>query len=493
MQKPNILWICTDQQRWDTLSYFGFPGADTPNIDRLARKGVAFERTYCQSPICTPSRASFLTGRYPISHQNHRNGNTSFSDKLVLVPRLFQDAGYATGLIGKLHLSRSQGVVEQRPSRDGYTEFYWSHHPDPDWGEGHDYETWLAEKGVDPETLYNRARAYGPGVEAPLHQTTWAGDRAQDFIERHKDRPWFLSINLFDPHPPFDPPADYLARFDPKDMPAPIFAPSDMDHQRAFQDIDQQIVIPVDPRRGDPDSDLFENPPLVSDSPGRDTPPSLYNARYIRACYHAMILLIDDMVGDLMAKLTETGQERDTIVLFMSDHGEMLGDHGILYKGCRFYEGMIRVPMIFAWPGQFEEGLVSGALTELVDIAPTILDAAGLPSEPAMQGRSLAPLLRGTVPADRHKDHVLCEYFDSLDIPQGKGTRASMFRDERYKLCVYHGTGLGELYDLESDPQELNSLWDDESSQELKAALLARHFDAMMLASGAGPQRTASY
>lgn len=493
MRRPNVLWICTDQQRWDTLSYFGFQGAKTPNIDKLAQKGVAFERTYCQSPICTPSRASFLTGQYPISHQNHRNGNTEFRDHLPLVSKTFADAGYETGLIGKLHLSRSKGIVEKRPKADGYKEFYWSHHPDPDWPQGHDYQQWMTEKGIDGEAIYNRRRAYGPGVDTDAHQTTWAGERAGSFIERHAGKPWFLSINLFDPHPPFDPPAEYLEKFDLNDMPAPIFAESDMQHQLKFKAIDQQITVPVDPRRGDPDSPLYENPPLAADTEGRDTPPTLYNAKYIRACYHAMIALIDDMVGDLVKKLGETGQLDDTIIIFMSDHGEMLGDHGIIYKGCRFYEGMIHVPMIFSWPGHFKEGLVSNALTELVDIPQTLLEAAGLDANHEMQGRSLVSLLEGRSPSDHHKDYVLCEYADALDVPDGKHTRASMYFDGRYKLSIYHGTGLGELFDHQTDPQEVNDLWDDPASQSLRAQLTARHFDAMMLASGGGPARTAPY
>ena len=165
MARPNVLWICTDQQRWDTLSFLGHPGARTPNIDRLAAEGTAFDRAYCQSPICTPSRASFLSGKYPIATGVQRNGNVAFPDDIVLVPRMFRDAGYRTGLIGKLHLSRAQGVVEKRPADDGYDEFYWSHHPDPDWGpEAHDYEAWLAEKGVDAEAICDpRPDARGGG------------------------------------------------------------------------------------------------------------------------------------------------------------------------------------------------------------------------------------------------------------------------------------------------------------------------------------------
>lgn len=493
MSRPNILWICTDQQRWDTLSWFNHPGADTPNLDKLAARGVAFDRAYCQSPICTPSRASFLTGQYPIAHQNHRNGNTGFRDDLKLVPRMFEEAGYHTGLIGKLHLSRAKGMVEKRPPKDGYDEFYWSHHPDPDWKEGHDYQDWLAEKGVDAEAIYNRLRAYGPGVSSDVHQTTWALERASDFIGRNRDRPWFLNMNLFDPHPPFDPPVEYLARFDPAEMAPPIFAPSDLEHQKKFAGVDQQACVAVDPRRGDPTSELYEAPPLEADTEGRDSPPKVYDARYIRACYHAMIAKIDDMVGDLTARLEETGQADNTLILFMSDHGEMLGDHGLIYKGCRFYEGMIRVPMIFSWPGHFKEGLISRALVELVDIPQTLLEAAGLPEPAGVQGKSLCSLLTGKTPPDRHKPYVLCEYFDALSIPDGNGTRASMIFDGRYKMSVYHGLGLGELFDLQEDPDEFNDLWGDSGSAALKADLLALHFDAMMQVSGAGPQRAADW
>ncbi|PZX13598.1 arylsulfatase A-like enzyme [Palleronia aestuarii] len=494
MRRPNVLWICTDQQRWDTLSFLGHAGARTPNIDALAARGTAFDRAYCQSPICTPSRASFLSGRYPIAHQNHRNGNIGFREDIPLVPKAFRDAGYETGLIGKFHLSRAKGMVEARPEHDGYSEFYWSHHPDADWDEGHDYQDWLVEKGVDAKSLHDPARVYGPGAAAEHHQTTWAGERARDFIRRHADTPWFLTINLFDPHPPFDPPASYLERFDRADMPPPIFRESDIAHQERFTGVDQQSKVAVDPRAGDPNSPGFRTAPARPDGANHDTPPEIYDGKYIRACYHAMIAMVDDMVGALVAELDETGQTRDTIVLFMSDHGEMLGDHGLIYKGARFYEGLTRVPMIFSWPGQFREGVVSEALVELIDIPETLLEAAGLPKMQGMQGKSLHPMLTGDVPADTHKPYVLCEYFDALGMPGGQQTRASMFFDGRYKLNVYHGLeDVGELFDLQTDPKEFDDLWSDPEHAAVKCDLMQRAFSAMMLVSGAGPERTAPY
>jgi arylsulfatase len=493
MTQPNILWICTDQQRWDTLSFLRHRGARTPSIDRLASEGTAFDRAYCQSPICTPSRASFLSGKYPIATGVQRNGNERFPDDIVLVPRMFRDAGYRTGLIGKLHLSRANGIVEKRPADDGYDEFYWSHHPDPDWPVGHDYDDWLKARGVDAKAIYDPMRSVGPGVNAEVHQTTWAGDRAKRFLRAHAGRPWFLSINLFDPHPPFDPPAEYLARFDRAEMPAPVFAPSDLEHQRQLFEVDQQARVAVDPRRGDPDSELYEPPGPRPEGANHDTPPETYDGKLVRACYHAMIALVDDMVGELMAVLEETGQRRDTIVLFMSDHGELLGDHGLIYKGCRFYEGLVRVPMIFSWPGQVREGVVSEALVELVDIPQTLLEAAGLSVGEGMQGRSLWPLLKGSESDDFHKAYVLCEYFDALGLPDPRHTRGSMYFDGRWKLCIYHTHGLGELYDLREDPSEFHDLWDDPAHRELRCELTARAFDAMMRVSEPGPRRTGNY
>ena len=153
----------------------------------------------------------------------------------------------------------------------------------------------------------------------------------------------------------------------------------------------------------------------------------------------------------------------------------------------------MRVPMIVSWPGQVREGVVSEALVELVDLPQTLLEAAGLPEGEGMQGKSLWPLLTGAVPAGSHKPYVLCEYFDALGLPDPRHTRGSMYFDGRWKLSVYHTHGTGELYDLRDDPSELNDLWDDPAHRELRCALTARAFDALMLVSEPGPRRTGSY
>ena len=486
MTQPNILWICTDQQRWDTLTCTtpGIP--PTPHIDGLAAQGVAFRRAYAQSPICTPSRSSFLTGMYPIAHQVQRNGNDHFPQHLQLVPKCFADAGYQTGLIGKLHLSAAHGRVERRTA-DGYDEFYWSHYPAPEWPSGHDYADWLTGKGQSlADLLGGKQGVVYDGIPTEHHQTTWAKKRAQSFIRRHAGKPWLLSINVFDPHPPFDPPSEYMQRIDPARVPPPVFRPSDLAHQARFTGVDQQTKAPADPTA--PFDPATARP---SQGASHDTPPPDYDAPRLRAAYFAMIALIDDMVGELLATLDETGQRQNTLVIFMSDHGEMLGDHGLLYKGCRFYEGLVHVPLVISWPARAQQGGLSDALVELVDLPATLLEAAGLAVPHQNQGRSLLPLLEGKTSA--HKDYVLSEYFDAIQFPGSIGSRGSMYFDGRYKLSLYHDANEGELFDLQSDPGEFDDLWHRPEAAALKLDLTRRHMAAVMKVCGIGPERVAAY
>jgi len=485
-QRPNILWYCTDQQRWDTIRALGQAAIRTPTLDRLCGDGVAFTRAYTQSPICTPARASFLTGRYPASHHVYRNGNGVFPAHERLVTRIFADAGYDCGLVGKLHLSAAK-YYERRPD-DGYRTFLWSHHPTPDAARGHDYETWLRhEKGVDPQALYASVNHFcGPGVPAELHQTTWCSEMAIRFITERREGPWLLSVNPFDPHAPFDAPPEYLAKVDPNAMPPPLFRDSDLERYRDFLDIDQQTKVPLDPRVRRAVQPVAER----DHDKVASAPPDAYDALEVKANYYAMIQLIDDQLARILDALRDTGQLERTIIVFMSDHGEMLGDHGLILKGCRFFEGLVHVPLIMSWPGTFQTGLRSDALVELVDVAPTLLEAAGLPVPEAMQGRSLVPLLTGRAAA--HKAHVICEFHDAIG-GHPDHSHGSMVFDGRYKSIVYHGHRIGELYDLETDPGEFDNLWDEPSARGLKLDRLKYHLDAMMGTVSAGPPRVAPY
>jgi len=477
--QPNILWICTDQQRYDTIRALGNPHIRTPHLDRLAAEGVAFARAYCQCPICTPSRASLLTGYYPSTLHVNRNGNAYCPPDIPLLTRALAEAGYDCGLAGKFHLSAAENRVEPRLD-DGYRFFQWSHHPKPEtfWpGETHAYQHWLAEQGVRWEEAYptdaklsadagwKPQDTYRPGIAARYHQTTWCANEAIRFMREERQGPWLMSVNPYDPHPPFDPPAEYLQRMDAASMPLPLFRPEEMQSQLAFQSIDHQTKNPRSPHD--------------------------YDARGMVAAYYAQIELIDDQVGRMVQMLEETGQRENTIILFTSDHGEMMGDHALLYKGCRFYEGAVHVPLIISWPDHFQQGLVSQALVELTDIAPTLCDLLGMSIPADMHGRSLAPILTGQADPHTHREFVRCEYHDALVEPHA--SHANMLYDGRYKLVAYHGQDIGELYDLQEDPQEFVNLWSKPEAQALRLDLTKRLFDAVMLATDPGQPRVGRY
>ncbi len=465
--QPNILWICTDQQRADTIGALGNKFVRTPHINALASQGTAFTSAYCQSPVCTPSRASFLTGRYPRTTRCRQNGQAIPSTE-KLISRLLADAGYTCGLAGKLHLATcANGVVEKRID-DGYKVFHWSHHPQPDWPENA-YTQWLTQQGQTWDTLYKgqSTRYIKEGIPAEYSQTTWCANMAIDFIKKQKGSPWFFSYNCFAPHHPFDPPADYLARYNPKNLPTPKYKPNEANSKTTYQRLDSEFA------HSDPNS---YHVAAMTD----------HDKQQVTAAYYAMVDLIDYNVGRMVAALNETEQLNNTIVIFMSDHGEMLGDHGIYLKGPHFYEEAVKVPLIFSWPGQFKTGLKVDGLTELIDITPTLLDAAGLSIPQFIQGKTLLPILSGKANPDHHRNSVFSEYYNAWSHKHSYGT---MHRTNSHKMIVYHGTDQGELYDLDKDPDEFNNLWDVEKYSELKTQLLKETFDASVFTMDPAPPR----
>lgn len=477
MFRPNIVWFCTDQQRYDTISALGNKWIHTPNLDRLVAEGTAFTRAYAQSPVCTPSRAAFLTGRYPKSTRSSINGNDCFSRDETLVTKMLADQGYACGLVGKLHLTGAAGRMEPR-TEDGYGYMEWSHQPcpgRPDWPPGvNRYQDWLAEQGVSWQDEYHAAFDQWPpprgyklpekivGMRDPWHQTTWCVEKAIGFIEdaRQSGAPWCISINPYAPHPPFDPPEEFKNRLSIGDMPLPLWREGELENKPACQR----------------DSYLYgsQNGMACATAGLTDR-----EKQEITRDYYASVEHIDHQLGRLLDYLDRAGLRDNTIVIFMSDHGELLGDHGMYWKGGFFYEGLIRVPLILSWPGKIQQGVRSSALVELVDLAPTLLELADLPVPQYIQGQSLAGILTGQLPPDRHKELVYAEYYHSAAMMNR--VYATMCFDGRYKTVVHHNDETGEIYDLQTDPNEFTNLWNCPELADIRFSLVKKCFDHAVL------------
>ena len=474
-KKPNVLWICTDQQRKDTLGCYGNTLVNTPNLDRLAKMGVRFERAYAQNPVCAPSRASFMTGRYPRTCRVRQNGQDIPEDER-LVSKIFSENGYTCGLAGKLHLSVCGPhvcKVSERRIDDGYDFFRWSHHPSAIGGNNwpmNEYNLWLSEKNVTFKTPPREDCKYvNKGMDPEYTQTKWCTDMAISYMEsaRQYSMPWFFSLNYFDPHHNFDPPEEYLKPYLERldEIPLPKYREGELDEKPIFQSIDHDGAYGM--KNNYPYSKMTD-----------------HDHRMVRAAYYAMCDQIDAQVGRLLDYLTESGQLENTIIIFMSDHGESLGDHGMYLKGPYFYETGVNVPLIIAMPSTVEGGRVSNALVELVDIAPTLCEAAGISDEESMQGISLWDMLSGNAPTDTHRQSAYSEYYNSNINHRDPLAYATMVTDGRYKLVKVHPkngdhTALGELYDLEKDPNESHNLYYSIEYSDVKMRMLELLADRM--------------
>jgi arylsulfatase A-like enzyme len=283
-----------------------------------------------------------------------------------------------------------------------------------------------------------------------------------DFMREKRAGPWLMSVNIFAPHHPFDPSPEYLDRYDPDKMPDPDYREGELADKPLFQRIDHDgayggtaiAFSKLSPRR----------------------------RREVTAAYYAMITQADDNIGRMLKALDDSGQRENTVVVFMSDHGELLGDHGIYLKGPYSYDCSIRVPLLISWPGHFKAGVRSDALVELVDVAPTLLEAAGLPVPRRVQGKALTGILTDEADPHTHKPYAYAEYYAPTpgrrDVPDAMLT---MLRTRDAKVTAYAGLDVGELYDLKADPGEHVNLWDDPKAKDMKADLLKRCFDVSVL------------
>jgi len=479
-QRPNILFICTDQQRADSLGCTGASWAITPNLDRLAGDGALFRNCYVQNPVCSPSRASLFTGKYPSNHGLYANGVPLPAHQRMFT-RTLADAGYDCGMIGKQHLAPCDTWRTEPRRDDGYRVFEWAHGPNHRALEN-DYHRWLRkthpaiyadvfpDKGANENTEYsNRARTGTPidHVPAEAHYSHWVAERAIDFLDhdRSDEQPFCLIANFFDPHHSFGAPQEFRDLIDADAIPAPLTKPGELDDKPA-------------PHRAYSEKSYSGTAPGFQDY-------SAAQIKEIRAQYWAMIALVDHQVGRILATLDRTGMAGNTLVVFSSDHGEMLGNHRQLLKGPQLYDDLTRVPLIARWPGRIAPGTGIADLVQWIDLPATFLDAARCAPGAGVQGRSLLPLATGQV--DDWRDWALCEYRYS-GFPTDPLIMTTMIRSGDWKLIVWHGepacgsTRDGELYNLRDDPGELNNLYHRPDYAQHRRRMKSRLLDAMCAA-----------
>jgi arylsulfatase A-like enzyme len=512
-QHPNVLCFVTDQQRRDHLGCAGNPILQTPNIDRLARSGVRFDRCYVNNPVCMPSRSTMWTGQTPSAHRVHCNG-IPLDPAIPTIVSALGEAGYRTHGVGKFHLSpfhslNGADVTALDPAAWPESKQMWrggriSALPTPYYGlqsailvGGHgdfiwgDYrrwlmheapwvvkriEEWVAQVGrEDWETM-------GPShIPVELHHSGWIADRTIEFLEEQRStgQPFFCWCSFPDPHHPYHAPEPYHSMYDAADMPEPVRREGELDdlppHFRRIQNEAMRVGGVTGPV-----TRFYDHTPEIM------------------ARTYGMVSQVDFHVGRVMGALEELGLGDDTLVVYLSDHGDLMGDHWLQQKGPFHFDGLIRVPFIWSWPGHVSQDTVDESVVSMLDFAPTILDLCGVPIPEGPQpveplipveidpwpGRSLRSSLAGGEVAGR--DGVLIE--NDADY---LGLRLRTLVTERYRLTWYAGQPYGELFDLQEDPQELYNRWDDAGYRPVRDELVAHLLDLVVMSDPRLPRRLA--
>ena len=454
--KPNILFIITDQQRYDTISAQGFPHVDTPNLDRLIREGVCFTNNFVTSASCGPSRASLFNGYYPHTTGIYRNADLwqhSWIENLA-------DDGYYCVNIGKMHTSpyetplgfHERFVVE---NKDRYLEGRYF------------FDRWdlaLQAKGyVKPQREIYRKRpdykerlgAFEWELPEELHPDFYVGDLATWWIRtKPKTEPLFLQIGFPGPHPPYDPIPRYLKPYMNRDL-------------KILKTTREELDALPPPQK----ACNIHNTEVDHDSIAWTLNPTREQLHRVRAHYLANVTMIDEKVGQILIALEEEGYLENTVVIYTSDHGDGLGDHGRIQKWC-MYDIITRTPLIVWGPKYFKGGQVIDDLVQQFDIAPVIHELAGAKGPDSWESKSLMPLLRGEKTAP-HREYVFAEQrSDALNSGLSETEFMTMVRSKDWKLVHYLGNQSGELYDLKKDPNEQKNLWINSDYNAKKEELL---------------------
>ncbi len=493
MKRPNILLITSDQHHFSALGAVN-PKIKTPALDRLCKEGVRFERAYCSNPTCTPARASIITGMWPSQHGAWSLGTKLFEDVPTLGGHL-GSAGYRTALVGKAHfqpLASRPGMesLEAQPTlRD--LEF-WRKFNGPWYGFEHvetarmhcceshaggHYALWLEEKGLSnwreyfedfpPDDAKRESLLSTRSWKLPedFHYSAWTGERtiAQIRASVEEERPFFIWSSFHDPHPPYLVPEPWASMYDPSDMEPGSLAPGE--HERN----------PEHFRQTQRPGGAYWKEATKGEGAVHGGHPHLHDRESLKrdmAVYYGMTSFMDKHIGRILDELDRLGLADDTIVVFTTDHGHFLGQHGLIAKAIHHYEDLIRIPYLVRWPGKAPAGAVSQAIQNLVDLAPSFLSAAGLEIPGAMTGADQLACWQGG-PEPRP--------FSIVENHHGnRRFHMRTYISRRHKITVYRNGDEGELFDLEADPGELRNLWDDPGSAPLKCRLLHEFMQATL-------------
>jgi arylsulfatase A-like enzyme len=485
--RPNILIITSDQQRADSVGCYGSAFTSTPALDRLAAEGVRCDRAYTVNPVCTPARASIFSGRY-VSRHGAWNVGMNVPEEETFVSHRLAGAGYRTHYVGKAHFQAFGGTsddsMESFDAWDarypGFTGPYYGFQTvelalgHGNWGMAGHYGVWLREQlgaaGVQaiPQPTRRASSSFGGeaydwALPTRLHNSVWTADRTVDFLERQDGaQPFLLAVGFEDPHHPHCVPLDCPMRVDPAVVPLPDYCDGELDDKPLHFREARVGTLEQSAMRGD----YW----IAGQGGGADyRQVSDDDARLGRAYYYTLVRLIDQQMGRILDALDRTGLAENTLVIFTTDHGELLGDHGLWMKGPFHYEQLLRIPLLLRWPRGFAGGQATSSLISQVDLAPTVLAAAGVAAD-GVEGVDALPLLRGETAQIRDAAFVEC-----VDDP-GKLRLKTVVTADR-KLTWYAGQPYGELYDLQTDPHERVNRWDDPAYAGDKARLLALLLD----------------
>jgi len=434
--RPNVVWLMADQLRADVFGFLKKYNIQTPNIDRLANESIVFENSFCAEPVCCPARATLMTGHYPSKHGVLHNVGYPMRAEEMVLPKILSKNGYRTGLVGKSHDGRNAG--EMWESFEYVEDAFGATMPSK---VCFNLKNFPSIKMISPKDGQDCNRVlYGTYPAGPeISKSHLLSTRFMNLLYWHsQDRPFFFSLSLDDPHPPVVPPPPYDSMYAASDI-IPEF----------FDDSGRSLA-------GKPatvkDWHRFYECDHIS--------PNDY--RKHAAHYLGLVSYVDTEIGRILDYLDETGLAQNTIVILNSDHGHMIGEHGLVHKGPFCYDGVIKIPTIIRWPGKIKPGLRNDAIVEGVDFLPTVLDMLGVRNSEEVHGRSLRPLWEN--PNIPWKEHAFIQWDDYIFCIRGK----------IWKLTWYESDKTGEMYNIQTDPFEKTNLFAESQYQVERDELLNR-------------------